>query len=60
MCGNYADHHKGVCLIYETGGKNFITVSGDNPYSVDVKQVNYGGDIIERNFFESFGMLNLM
>ncbi len=58
MWGNYADHHQGVCLIYETGEKNCLTVSGDHPISVEAKPVNYGGNVIERNFFESFGGLN--
>lgn len=60
MWGNYADHHRGVCLIYETEDKNCLTVIGDNPYTLEAKSVNYGGDIIERNFFESFGRLNPM
>lgn len=58
MWGNYADRHRGVCLIYEIGDKNSLTVRGDHAYNLEAKPVNYGGDIIERNFFESFGRLN--
>ena len=59
MWGNYADNHRGVCLIYETDDKNHMTVKREEPFEREVKPVNYGGDIIERNFFESFGRLTL-
>lgn len=54
MWGNYADHHKGVCLIYETDEKQSIFVQ--NRF-IKAEKVVYKGEIIERNFFESFGCL---
>lgn len=59
MWGNYADHHKGVCLVYETDEKNSIvldTKNGSRRYKV--MPVRYKGDTKERNFFETFGRLN--
>lgn len=58
MWGNYADHHKGVCLFYETDSENRMTVEGKYIFTQEVKPVNYGGEVIERNFFETFGRLN--
>lgn len=58
MWGNYADHHKGVCLIYETDSENCMTVEGKYTFTREVKPVNYGGEVIERNFYETFGRLN--
>lgn len=55
--GNYADNHRGVCLIYETDAENHMTVKGEMSYTLETKPVSYGGNIIERNFFESFGRL---
>ena len=55
MWGNYADHHKGVCLFYETDSENRMTVEGKYIFTQEVKPVNYGGEVIERNFFETFG-----
>jgi len=55
MWGNYADNHKGVCLIYEDD-----QLSADSTSRVkwqEPKAVNYGGEPIERNFFESLGQL---
>lgn len=57
MWGNYADNHRGVCLKYETGADNKLTVRGEHVYTEEVKPVRYGGEIIERNFFETFGRL---
>ena len=57
MWGNYADNHRGVCLIYETDAENHMTVKGEMSYTLETKPVSYGGNIIERNFFESFGRL---
>ncbi len=54
MWGNYADRHKGGCLIYETDEKQSIFVQ--NRF-VKAEKVVYKGEIIERNFFESFGCL---
>lgn len=47
-------HHKGVCLIYETDEKQSIRVQ--NRF-VKAEKVVYKGEMIERNFFESFGRL---
>lgn len=54
MWGNYADHHKGVCLIYETDGKQSIRVQN---HFMKAEKVVYKGKMLERNFFESFGRL---
>lgn len=58
MWGNYADNHRGVCLVYETDDDDSIKVKGEQSVSLKVKPVQYGGGEIERNFFESFGRLN--
>lgn len=57
MWGNYADHHRGVCLVYETDADNRLTVRGEQEYTCKAEPVCYDGEIIERNFFESFGRL---
>lgn len=57
MWGNYADNHRGVCLVYETDAENRMTVKGEKSYTLEAKPVSYGGNIIERNFFETFGRL---
>ena len=54
MWGNYADNHKGVCLVYETDEENRIRVAGRMS---SVKPIDYDAPIIERNFFETFGRL---
>ena len=54
MWGNYADHHRGVCLVYETDTEGYINV---NDRKFKPKAVVYGGDILERNFFETLGRL---
>lgn len=51
MWGNYADNHKGVCMIYESDHL------GKMPGVL--KKVEYGGNAVERNFFESFGRLTV-
>ncbi|MGI6671654.1 MAG: DUF2971 domain-containing protein [Christensenellales bacterium] len=56
MWGNYAERHQGVCLIYEMANSQIILNHGK---LFDVKPVTYGGDLIERNFFETLGRLNL-
>lgn len=58
MWGNYADNHQGVCLIYETDSRNRIMMQGKKYSSLEMKPVSYCGEVIERNFFESFGRLN--
>lgn len=56
MWGNYANHHKGVCLIYETDDKQYIRVQNR---SIKAEKVVYNGKMLERNFFESFGRLTI-
>ena len=58
MWGNYADCHKGICLVYDFD--NTVVVKDENrTYKVKPKQVCYNGDLIDRNFFESFGRLTI-
>ena len=57
MWGTYADNHRGVCLIYETDEENCLHVKGGQAYNMEAKPVIYGGERIERNFFETFGRL---
>ena len=64
MWGNYADNHKGVCLVYESdedsGGKQSIPVAVGSEKifrNLPVRRMNYSGQIIDRNFFETFGRL---
>lgn len=58
MWGNYADRHQGVCLVYDTNELNVLYFNGHN-ISLPVKPVNYGGDLLERNFFETLGRLTI-
>lgn len=53
MWGNYADHHQGVCLIYDADALDRMRFKGGE----GVKAVSYEGRPIERNFFETFGRL---
>ncbi len=59
MWGNYADNHKGACLIYKTDENQTLKVnvrfSGFR--SLSAKKVLYGGEVTERNFFETLGRL---
>lgn len=55
MWGNYADNHKGVCLIYEAEDGIQIEMPGGNKRTVQARRVEYGGAVIERNFFETLG-----
>lgn len=57
MWGNYADNHKGVCLIYETDNNKMEIGRKEQSFSLIAKPVIYDGQSIERNFFESFGRL---
>lgn len=71
MWGNYADDHKGVCLIYETQSKDsreILSIKSPSVYSSNgnvtykfidkiVTPVQYGDEPIKRNFFESLGKL---
>lgn len=60
MWGNYADCHRGVCLIYETDDCNRLKIKGKNQTIVrEVKPINYEGELLECNFFETFGRLTL-
>lgn len=49
MWGNYADNHRGVCLVYDFDDESDC-VNKPRP-------VCYEGELIERNFFETFGRL---
>ena len=59
MWGNYADNHKGVCLIFETDENQRLALSSPHRGKVglEVRKIKYEGDQLERNFFESFGRL---
>lgn len=59
MWGNYSNNHKGVCLIYDFDGPVSLCGLDKHKEVVTAKAVSYGGDCIERNFFESFGRLTL-
>lgn len=56
MWGNYADHHKGVCLVYDFEENSEKEVGN---HRLKAKPVSYGGELIERNFFTTFGRLNI-
>lgn len=69
--GNYADHHRGVCLIYRTTSvedketmrvrKQVSLSDAGTSFSFvndEVKPVQYGAALICRNGFESLGRLN--
>ena len=60
MWGNYADCHRGVCLVYDIEEDSMISVKKSDlqERKLYVKPVMYGGDIIERNFFQTLGPLN--
>ena len=60
MWGNYADNHRGVCFIYDTSDNGFLCLKGEEESVIlTIKPVQYGGDLIECNFFESLGLMNL-
>lgn len=60
MWGNYADNHRGVCLIYDTDEENRINMNiQGQKVSIEAKPVRYEGDPVERNFFETFGRLTM-
>lgn len=69
MWGNYADHHKGVCLVYEgvdddVPNKGYYNAqtknnAGISEHGLNARKVEYGGAMVERNFFESFGRLTI-
>lgn len=70
MWGNYADNHRGVCLVYRStsiDGKETISVRSQMSVSNQrisysfrndtVSPVKYDGPMIQRNFFESLGRM---
>ena len=63
MWGNYSDNHRGVCLIYDAeynDSENGKDAGYYNEFGkICPRRVEYGGDIIERNFFETFGRFTL-
>lgn len=56
MWGNYANNHQGVCFIYETDQDNSLKLVDRKKgnLKLEVKPVIYHGELIERNFFETF------
>lgn len=61
MWGNYADQHRGVCLVYEAiydEGKQNAGYYQEGA-AINPQKVVYGAEMIERNFFESFGRLTI-
>ena len=60
MWGNYADHHRGVCFIYETDQNNAIGIQTNGSMQKTIaEKVEYGRETIERNFFTTFGRLTI-
>ncbi|MCC8089511.1 MAG: DUF2971 domain-containing protein [Rikenellaceae bacterium] len=57
MWGNYADHHRGVCLIYKTEDSNKMVLRGRHRIPMSVRPIKYEGELIECNFFETLGCL---
>ena len=60
MWGNYADNHRGICFIYETetlDGRDFINFATK---SLEVKQIKYSAQFIERNFFNTLKHLDFL
>ena len=58
MWGHYAENHKGVCFVYEFGDA-FSVRDERQSYPVRPQPVCYEGELIERNFFETFGRLTI-
>lgn len=60
MWGNYAENHKGVCLIYESSTEENLQMTlGNQTFPIHIQKVNYEKNPIERNFFKSLGRFNL-
>lgn len=72
MWGNYADHHKGICMIFETEEKNSKDVmaincscsssnSGINHKfnDMEVKSIKYDDNCCNINFFNMLGRLTV-
>lgn len=60
MWGNYADNHRGVCLVYDMGEEQAIRIGKASSLTQHkVKKVTYGGEPLERNFFESLGRFTM-
>lgn len=57
MWGNYGANHKGVCIVYDFD--NTVAVTGEQTYQVKLCPVCYAGELIERNFFKTFGSLTI-
>lgn len=71
MWGNYADDHKGICMIFETkekSNKHYLSINKPYCYSsngteykfidMEVKPIKYENQSIQTNFFTSMGRLN--
>lgn len=59
MWGNYANHHKGVCLIYKAENESFALRTEKSELRLQAKEVLYEGELIERNFFNTLGRLTV-
>ena len=60
MWGNYADNHRGICFIYETenfDGREYINFATK---SLEIKQIKYTSQVIERNFFDTLRNLSFI
>lgn len=61
MWGNYADRHRGVCLVYqpqEDGNRQIIPIKRHGRYIAhEVRKMEYDGTPVLRNFFDSLGCL---
>ena len=58
MWGHYAENHRGVCFVYDFGDA-FSVKDERQSYPVRPQPVCYEGELIERNFFETFGRLTI-
>lgn len=61
MWGNYADCHRGVCLVYapqECDDRQIIPIKQHGRYvQQEVRKMEYDGTPILRNFFDSLGRM---
>ena len=61
MWGNYAERHRGVCLVYEPqeqDNRQIIPIKQHGRYmQYEVRKMEYDGTPILRNFFDSLGCL---
>lgn len=60
MWGNYADNHRGICFIYETENFDEREYINFATKSLEIKQIKYTSQVIERNFFDTLRNLNFI